>query len=151
MKIKNLGAILLFTGILNACAAPLWAGEKERLEYEQKYLPYLRCIGVYKIANNNFDVIRYINDTDPALANVLTQNYQELAMKMGEMVLIHLALTEAELDYYKSVALEGKEFLELHPLYSQLQEINLSQDLPMAHIMVSNCMYEFDLTYPDYN
>ena len=66
-------------------------------------------------------------------------------------MVIQLSLTEAEENYYKSVALEEKEFFELHPLYSQVQEIILSQDLPLAHMMVSNCMYEFDLTYPDYN
>jgi len=141
----------ILTALFMTLATQIVGGEAERREFEEKFIPYTRCLSVYRIATNNYDIIRHINNEMPELIGVLEKNYQELFQKMPEMLLIQTELSQNETEFYYEQAKAGEEYLELHPLYGQLLEISLLKDMPMTTLMVTNCMYQFDLTYPDYD
>jgi hypothetical protein len=137
--------------IFMTCATQAVSGERERLEFEENFMPYVTCITLYRIANNNFDVIRHISKTEPEFVTVLEKNYQELATKLPKMLLLQTELSQAEIESYYKRAESGEKYLELHPLYGQLLEASLVKDMSIVTLMLSNCMYQFDLTYPEYN
>ena len=127
------------------------SGERERLKYEEQFIPYLTCITLYRIATNNSDVILHISKTEPEFITVLKKNYEELVLKLPEMLLLQTELSQSEVESYYKRARNGEEHLELHPLYGQLLETSLMKDMSIVTLMLSNCMYQFDLTYPEYN